>query len=741
MRKKILAGILTLMTCLLVNAIPADNTPITVTQPDGSQLTIVLHGDEFMHFMTTSDGYTVTQNAQGYYCYAQLQNNQLVASEHIAHNPTDRTTDDYAILAQLPKHLTSSAMQQTGAAKLKQRNSQMRRVGSDGHMEYDKFRGLIILINFNDKQFSLDDPKGFYDQMANTHDYTSYTNSSGQKVKCVGSVRDYFYDNSNHIFDPQFDVVGPVTVDFSCTYPQSTSYADDIFNAALTAVDDSIDFSDYDTDGDGVVDMVFFMVAGFSASYVGNSSSYLWPHMFYLFNEPKRDGVDFGLYACSCELYGWEGYYYDVNGIGTFCHEFSHVLGLPDLYDTDYNESGGSSHHPGAWDVMAGGSSNNVGRAPVGYSLYERYALGFAQPQIISQEGSYTLNPISSHNEGYRINTPNSKEYFLLENRQRSKWDAYLPGYGMLVARVDSTNSRVWQANAVNANPAHMYYEILRAGGGTTDDTKADVFPGSSNVTDLNNYTSPSLQTWDKLINEYGIENIADNDGIITFDVFADNSVETTIEDFESMPVTTNKSAKGVQGVYTRWDFTKCAVTAPDKGQCNGKQAVAMTKPSRVATSTTLNQIPILAKYTVYNPTSMEAHFQLTYSVDSGATWTSPGDGYLTIAANETATSSVSLPYNAPIMLRINQTAGSSSASCYLDDITILYRGTWGPETILGDVNDDGMVSVADINAIISIMVGQQVDDTLQSRADVNGDGSVTIADINAVINIMLTND
>ena len=129
------------------------------------------------------------------------------------------------------------------------RNSAMRRVGADGLMDYENFRGLIILVNYTDKKFSMSEPDAFYDDMVNTHDYTGYT-LNNRPVRMTGSVRDYFYDNSNHIFDPHFDVVGPVDVPYSCRYPQSTSRADVIFNAALAALDDDIDYSDYDTDGD-----------------------------------------------------------------------------------------------------------------------------------------------------------------------------------------------------------------------------------------------------------------------------------------------------------------------------------------------------------------------------------------------------------------------------------------------------------------------------------------------------------
>ena len=218
------------------------------------------------------------------------------------------------------------------------------------------------------------------------------------------------------------------------------------------------------------------------------------------------------MYACSTEIAGWENYYSDVNGIGTFCHEFGHVLGLPDLYDTDYSGSGGESRHPGDWSIMSGGSGDNFGRNPVGYCLYERYALGFTTPTLISSPGPKVLDPLDTSNQGLRLNTPNKQEYFLLENRQAGKWDRNLPGHGMLVARVDSSNVRAWEYNDVNVNPHRMYYYLLRAQYSGRD-SGSDPFPGTANVTELTNYTSPSLLTWNQQFNEYAIKDITESRG------------------------------------------------------------------------------------------------------------------------------------------------------------------------------------------------------------------------------------
>ena len=734
MKKSVMLIMLGLL-CLAARAIPADPTPIKVAQPDGSMLTVVLHGDEFFHFTTTADGYTVVKNAAGYYTYARLSGDRLVAGDRIARDQSQRTAADLSALAGIPKGLTSQQQYRAGMQQLNRRNSAMRRVGADGRMDYDNFRGLIILVNYSDKKFSMPDVNAFYDDMVNTHDYTGYV-LNNRRVNMTGSVRDYFYDNSNQIFDPHFDVVGPVDVPFSCRYPGGTDHADEVFHSALDLVDDSIDFRDYDSDGDGYVDMVFFLVAGLSSNYSGNDQSLLWPHMFYLYWAPPHDGMYFGLYACSTEIAGWQSYYSDVNGIGTFCHEFGHVLGLPDLYDTDYTGGGGESNHPGEWSIMAGGSGNNFGRNPVGYSLYERYALGFTQPEVLNEVGKYEMQALDASNKGLRLNTLNPDEYFLIENRQPGKWDRFLPGYGMLVARVDSTDANVWEQNTVNCRPSHMYYELLRADFAGRE-SASDPFPGTSGVTSITNFTTPSLLTWDKSFNEFNILGIAENDGLISFELVRDTAIMSIVEDFENMPVTTDMAAKNVPGVFATWNFSKSAVSSPGEGECDGSRAVAMKRPSMISTAAPLSVKPLAVSYTVYNPTTGAANFKLTYSLDNGETWMDPLNAVLTVDGGSKASTTINLPTDARIMLRINQTAGNANRYCYLDNIKVFYSETWPPEPVEGDVNGDGEVNIADVNDIIDVILTGHSGRAI--NADVDGNDEINIGDVNRIIAIILS--
>ena len=505
--------------------VPAHPKPVKVMQPDGSFVTIKLNGDEWLHFNTTEDGYSVVKDSRGYYVYAEMKGGQLKATTQVAHDAPQRAAAEQAFLKDVKKWQAPAIKAEKAAAKQRAQQAQRQALASRRATDYANFKGLIILVQFNDKEFSRADYKTIITDMVNQKDYTGFDDQV-----YTGSVRDYFSDNSDGKFQPQFDIIGPVTVDYS-QYDGYDKPAE-ITCAALEAVDSEIDFKDYDGDNDGVVDLVYFLIAGNGSNYSGNDGRLWWPMRSnivqkvgsYYYNV-YMDGVKLWDYASSVEFYGWTNAPETlmIDGIGTICHEFSHVLGLPDFYDTDYAGSGGQSIHPANWTVMASGSYKNNSRTPVGYSLYERYSVGFtAEPTTITTEDNYTLLPLFSSQTGYRIDSPVANEFFLLENRQNDgsfKWDTYLPGSGMLIHHVDLTNSTVWVQNKVNADPSHNYYEIVRAGGTENHDTEYDVFPGTAGVTELSNTTTPAnLKSHEGKNSVVVLNNIQMNDGVVTFD-------------------------------------------------------------------------------------------------------------------------------------------------------------------------------------------------------------------------------
>ena len=511
-------------------AVPAMGNLVKVQQPDGTTVTIRLVGDEYLHFNTTVDGYSVVKNDRGYYVYAQRSaEGQLVPTAQIAHDEATRPAAEVAFLASVKKYIqpdmSETKIQEKSRELLRREQaSQLRRAPN---YDYSKFHGLVILVEYNDRSFDTDDYKETITAAITEEGYSGYYDYNGRKVNCTGSVYDYFNENSMGVFKPEFDVVGPVQVNRSQYYARGTTNASQLTSDVIDVADSEVDFSKYDTDGDGVVDMVYFVFAGHGANVGGNDSRLLWPHASSIYNPSGgwsgwmvvKDGVQLGRYACSTELTGSDKSSRQIDGIGTICHEFSHVLGLPDFYDTDYEKSGGQSDDPGNWTLMSAGCYLNNSRTPCGYSLFERYMVGFATPAVIDAEGSYTLNPVHESNAGFRINTPVKKEFFMLENRQKKRWDQYLPGHGMLVFRVDSTNTNVWNQNTINCNPKHNYYELVRARG-IFGSGSYDPFPGTGKVTTLNNSTTPAnLLTWAGKETQWGLNNIKETSGVITFNI------------------------------------------------------------------------------------------------------------------------------------------------------------------------------------------------------------------------------
>ena len=729
-----------LLIAVSAMAIPAHREHSTITQPDGTKLTIRLIGDEFYNFNTTVDGYTVVKNAAGVYEYAVREDNQLKASGVKARQVAERTVAEKAFLQSVTTYMTDRVEHAQGEAKRVKRDAP----AAKAPINFSKFRGLIILINFSDVKFSMTNPNAFYNDMVNTKGFTGYTDGSGRRVPCTGSMRDYFSENSNGMFDPEFDVIGPVNINYSSTYVNQTTYATTIFKAALAAAEaQGVDFSKYDMDNNGVVDMVFFQAAGMSSSFAGNNSRLLWPHQSSLgWSSPTYDGKRFGTYACSTEIYGWSDTpsSLTVEGIGTMVHEFSHVMGFPDLYDANY-ETGGQSHDPNEWDIMAGGGSFNSGRTPCGYTIFERYSMGFAKPTVITKPGHYTLNPVMS-NEGYILKSPVNREYFIMDNRQKTRWDLYLPGHGMIIARVDSTSTTPWTNNTVNSNSNHNYYELLRAGNTTSGDLASDPFPGTKNIVTVSNTTKPSLKTWAGKDNDFMINKIVERNGIIEFDIAQAGVLQCLVEDFEKMPLSTSTTSYDVPGNFATWTLSRDKIVAPGAGNCNGTQALS-TLSSGVATMTSDVYCDDIYRVeaTVVNPTTADSKFRLSASVDGGNTWTAiTGDQTATLGSTTTLIWSIS--YSCPVRFRINTTSGSKTNGCFLDDLKLFYDGEQHEikPAIKGDVNGDGIVDVDDMNTVINIVLGLVDAARFDGRADVNGDGKVDVEDMSGIINIMLQN-
>ncbi|MBR5639484.1 MAG: M6 family metalloprotease domain-containing protein [Muribaculaceae bacterium] len=729
--KKLSLFLMAFLTAILASAEPANPTPINVTQPDGSTLQLILVGDEFYHFNTTIDGYTIV-NINGTWEYATKDGERLVSSGVMAHNPASRDTKEMQLVASLDKRLVDKAAttQARENRATRDKKNQQNRDNREPVVDYSAFRGLIVLINFNDRQFLMDNPNDFYNQLCNTENYTGFYHN-GRFQRCTGSVRDYYYDNSMGQFDPNFDIAGPVNLNYSCY--EGNDKAREIFKAALDSIDDQVDFSLYDADNDGEIDMVFFLVAGYASSYSGNNSGYLWPHMSYLIDwwsgwPPQPyiyDGKRMGTYASSCEIYGWESQHSTMpNAIGTICHEFGHVLGLPDLYDTDYSDSGGESNHPGDWDVMAGGSYSNYGRTPVGYSLWERMELGFTDTPEELILGEKTLSALNESNTGYMMQSPSEFEFFLFENRQPNKWDAALPGHGLVITRVDYSNEEVWWSNEVNCNPSHNYYELIRSSGAGSGEVP---FPGSRNVTLINSSTYPALVTWAEEPCQFGLNNISEDNSIITFNVVNDVPPLNIVEDFELMQTGLPANATNVQGNFATWNFPKADVV-----DYNGQHAASLQMPGGIAMNSDIDVQAIKISLNAVNTSTTASKIQLYYSTDEGATWTSIGTESVKANSDEAISWRLNLSKQ-PMRFKINRTSGAKNVNLIIDNITIHYIGK---DNIPGDVNGDGVVTAADVTALYDFLLNGDI--THLINGDQNGDQNITASDVTAVYDVLL---
>ena len=690
-------------------AIPANPKSVDIPQPDGTIITLLMHGDEFRHFMTTSDGFTVVKGEDGFYRYADKgADGQLKATNTIARNIAERDETHLSFLANRKKmispEMTSYQKEMKARALQMQRDytSLGKRMNRAGMLwdpiDYSTFKGLVILVEFSDRKFSLDNPKSFYQRLTNEKNLHD-TSREYYPVDVTGSARDYFYDNSLGIFDPTFNVVGPVQINVKSTdiggNKVSPTTMANVFKKVFAKIDSEVDFSEYDLDNNGYIDMCYFIFAGYGSYIPGNNENYLWPHANDLSHIARSYGLRydkkyFGRYACSVELQDEEAYadrHQYLDGIGTMCHEFSHVLGLADHYDVDYEENG-ESEHPGVWDIMSGGSYLNNGITPAGYNAFERYVLGFSTPAEINAEGNYTLNPFDTSNECLILQSGTQDELFFIENRQLQGWDSYLPGHGMLVWRADLSDSYVWENNLVNVTPDNMHFELLNAAPGRGLETAYAPFPGNGNICDLTTDAQPALVSSKRTYAPFNLYDITESaDGVISFEATKELKYKRLTEDFEMMDVTT-ADATDVKGVFCNWDLNNAVVEWLTDTYGNGQQAVKVKRNGTLESS----PLPFTLRNLSFQVWSENYQTRVTtrYKADETSSWTiipsSNGKNTEIINMNSTAT----LNYNTIIpkgyRIQILVQGINPATVGHIDDITVSIKDS--------DMNTDAIESI-----------------------------------------------
>lgn len=393
--KKILATLALLLGALhILSAVPAYPGKIRMTQPDGSVITIRLHGDEWFHYATDESGQVVARDADGFYRPAPM--------------PT--------------------AAEREEAVQMRKAAQQMRQsMAKASSLSIGTHRIPVVLVNFSDKEFVTEDPNTAFSNMLNQEGYSA---NGG-----TGSVHDYYYENSHGAYDPVFEVFGPVTLSNTSAY--FTDRASAALKEACNLLNSEIDFSQYDSDSDGSVDMILMYYAGYNQAEGGGEDT-IWPHQGY--GSGYFDGKSISRYFCTSELRGNMGK--RMCGIGTTSHEFGHSLGLPDFYDTDY-EKNGQAGALYTYSIMCSGSYNNNGCTPPYLNSEELRILGWMGEQTpITEKGTLTIEPVQNF-VAYRTEASKDGEYFVYECRKQAGWDRYIASGGLLVYHVDKSQNEV----------------------------------------------------------------------------------------------------------------------------------------------------------------------------------------------------------------------------------------------------------------------------------------------------------
>ncbi len=464
--KKLFLTSLALTAAGAAMAVPAMRGLRPVVQADGSVIYVQRVGDEHRNYTLDADG-ALLRNVDGFYRLADLM--------------ADGTLTD----AMAPVMWDSEAVQQRIAdlyradeVSVVQQPASMRAasIGMLPGRDFPVFgeqKAIVVLVEYSDVKFTLDDPYAYFNAMLNAEGF------SDPQFGGTGSCRDYFIEASLGQFSPQFDVYGPVTLSKNRAYYGANDAKGNDVRAgqmvleACQMLDKTVDFSEYDRNGDGLIDNVFVFYAGQGEATYGPDES-VWPHSSIVTGGYLFDGVTLRTYGCTNE---WGNNRPD--GIGTFVHEFSHVMGLPDLYNTVKN----TTYTPGHWSVLDYGPYCNQGRTPPTYSTFERNALGWIDLiELTPDMDPVSIPDLRTSNVGYCLTNPsNSTEFYLFENRQQSGSDAYLPGHGLLVWHVDYNNIR-WSGNTVNNDNNHQCVDLIEADGrpSKTMRSEADPFPGST---------------------------------------------------------------------------------------------------------------------------------------------------------------------------------------------------------------------------------------------------------------------
>lgn len=537
-------------------AVKADYRSVEIRQPDGTFVSVVLHGDEFFHYYTTDDGVLLVQSQGAYYIASTDAEGKLSATSLLAHNRNQRSENERkAVAAQDVDRFIEEASTEAAIRRSNRREPIAESESLFPHSGSP--RAIVILAEFEDVRFTIEEPQRSFDAYFNSHE--PLVNYGRKEDANISSVSKYFSDVSFEQFVPQFDVYGPVQVPNSLSHYGGTTSGGDgenmpaLFQDACSLMDETIDYSQYDANDDGRVDLVIIIYAGYSEAMSGNSTECIWPKSGSVAGG-TYDGKKVSRYAVSAELNGFPGCFASeplkrINGIGTMCHEFCHTLGLPDFYPT-YKDVKGNNQGMEYWSLMDSGNYLTNGYTPVALNAWEREALGWIDIPTLDETQDLTLTPLDAGGKAYRIlndHDSSGHEYFIIENIQKDGYNYAQKGHGMLVYHVDYDPTRFTLVyNNVNNEPGHPRMTVVPADnclfaqynvGKTIDGVKiinayfynelaGDPFPGSSNVGELTDMTGHvNFKVYNGDILDKGFCNIVEDEtGVISLSLITNYS-------------------------------------------------------------------------------------------------------------------------------------------------------------------------------------------------------------------------
>lgn len=482
--------------------IKATSKIIKIKQPDGTFVSLRIKGDERGAYYLTPDGISVVKNSDGFFRVS-------TSSGFRAAGVSDR--------------LFNAGEAVAGFSFVNRSNASVQEI-----------RSLVLLVQFSDIKFSTVSVKERISEMLNSKGY-SYNGATG-------SAADYFNDNFNGKAVFTFDVSDIITLpNNEKVYGAQTETDNDsnpskmIADACVEAQKMGVDFSKYDLNSDGKVDNVFVIYAGYNQAEGGDPDT-VWPHYGDISSmKINCNGVTLGFYGCASELKDNSGAI--LSPIGTFCHEFSHSLGLVDMYDTNYDTEGLSTGMYSSLSIMDAGNYLNDGNTPPCFTSIEREILGLSTVEYLAADKCYVINPVNNESSIFRLNTSNAGEYFLFECRAKSGWDKYIGGEGLVVYHVDKSNivyggiesSKRWLYNNVNAYAMHECAKVFPSGGADTKLVCDLFYPGTFGITSISASGEPAFVDWNSKTTGISISGITFKNNTITLNTNGEYALDPSL--------------------------------------------------------------------------------------------------------------------------------------------------------------------------------------------------------------------